>query len=346
MPNFYRLITGLLITCFIITACTPATPPSPTASPLAQASATSLPSTSTPFPTDTAIPQSPTPSSTPLNPTSTLTATLSQPTPTPTPTQITPSPTPLPGPELLTYLPPVKDMLEKCTSFEYNQTTTLATLNCTMRVGALGLAIITRNQPYTQKDIQSLAGYNPITAPKVGTGSQAFKSTNGRTTSILFFKGNTLVRVTSTGFSGYLPLETIVDEAKKIDALLPEMNAPYARLSFPEKLAKEKLNDYFKILTVSVGPSRTQGTEINLTDQVCLTEYALRPNPREFYEAALVDMQTNLVVKKTIYQMRYRIHCGSLKPAIAARDYKVGDRYEIRVAVGDNVVAIFPLVTR
>jgi hypothetical protein len=209
------------------------------------------------------------------------------------------------------------------------------------------------NKPVALKVIQTLTGYDPIPAPAVGQGSQAFhprssgvQSDNRKTTSMLFFKGNAQVRITYSGSYGYPPLDKVIDEAKKVEALLPELTAPPSALSFPDKLAKEKLNDYFKTLVVSVGPLRVQGSEITLNDQVCLTEYALRPNPHEFYQAALVDMQTNKVIKKVIYQMRYKIHCGGLKPSISSKDYKVGDKYEIRVAVGDTLVAVFPLVTK
>lgn len=140
-------------------------------------------------------------------------------------------------------------------------------------------------------------------------------------------------------------MDDVIKEAKKVNALLPEIISPPTALSFPEKLAKDKLSDYFKTLIVSVGPSRVQGSEITLNDPVCLTEYAQKPNPREFYQVALVDMQTNSILKKFIYQMRYKIHCG-VKPPISASQYRAGDEYEIRVAVGDDLVAIFPLVTK
>jgi hypothetical protein len=248
---------------------------------------------------------------------------------------------------LITYLPPVIDALDKCSTFEYNQTIISASLTCSISgVGSLAIAITAKNKPVALKDIQTLTGYDPIPAPAVGQGSQAFQSDNRKTTSILFFKGNALVRITYSGSYGYPPLDKVIDEAKKVEALLPELTAPPSALSFPDKLAKEKLNDYFQTLVVSVGPSRVQGSEITLNDQVCLTEYALKPNPREFYQAALVNMQTNTVIKKVIYQMRYKIHCGGLKPSISSKEYKAGDKYEIRVAVGDTLVAVFPLVTK
>jgi len=336
MSYFYRMITGLLITCLFISACTPVTPPIPTSAPKTQPSATPLLLTKTPFPTDTVIPLQTIPTLVP-----------SQPTPASKPTKHVPTLTPAPGPELITYLPPVKDVADKCISFEYYQIINSASLGCTIAgVGNLGIFITAKNKPVALKDIQSLAGYKSIPAPTVGQGSQVFQSTNGKTTTILFFKGNALVKISYTGFSGYLPLEMVIDEAKKVEALLPQITAPPSALSFPDKLAKDKLNDYFKTLIVSVGPSRVQGSEITLTDQVCLTEYAQKLDPRQFYQAALVDMQTNAVIRKVIYQMRYKIHCGALKPSFSANQYNVGDEYEIRIAVGDDLVAIFPLVTK
>ncbi len=343
MPNFFRWITGLLITCLFITACAPATTPSPTPFSLPQPTATQQLPTETPFPTNTAIPLPPTPTPAP----SLLAKTV-------TPTKHVPTLTPVSGPELITYLPLVKDVLDKCSTFEYNQTITSASYSCTMPgVGSLAISITPKYKPVILKDIQTLPGYDPIPAPAVGQGSQAFhprssgvQSDNRKTTIMLFFKGNALVRITYSGSYGYPPLDKVIDEAKKVEALLPKLTAPPSALSFPDKLAKEKLNDYFKTLIVSVGPSKVQGTEITLNDPVCLTEYAIKPNPREFYQAALVDMQTNRVIKKVIYQMRYKIHCSGLKPTFSTKEYKVGDKYEIRVAVSDTLVAVFPLVTK
>ena len=335
MSYLYRMLTGLIITCLFITACTPVTTPSPTSVPKMQPSATQQLPTKTPFPTDTAIPLPLTPTPSPLQPDATS-----------TPTRHVPTLTPVPGPELITYLPPVKDVVDKCATFEYIQTITSASLSCSLPgVGSLSISITPKGKPVVLKDIQTLTGYNPIPGPTVGQGSQIFHSTNGKTTTLQFFKGNALVKISYTGFSGYLPLEMVIDEAKKVETLLPQITAPPSALSFPDKLAKEKLNDYFKTLIVSVGPSRVQGSEITLTDQVCLTEYAQKLDPRQFYQAALVDMQTNAVIRKVIYQMRYKIHCA-FKPSFSTKEYRVGDEYEIRVAVGDDLVAIFPLVTK
>jgi hypothetical protein len=336
MRLFCRLITGLFITCLFITACAPVTTPVPTSTQQLQLSATPLSPTDTPFPTDTTIPLL-----------FTRTAAPSLPDATSTPTTPTPNITPVPGPELITYLPAVKDIVDKCATFEYSQTIAFATLSCTMTgVGTVAITVTPKNKPVVMQDIQTLTGYDPIPAPAVGQGSQAFQSDNGKTTVLQFYKGNVVVRITFTGSQGYPPMEKVFDEAKKIEALLPQQITPPAVLSFPNKLAKDKLQDYFKSLVVSVGPARIQSTEIARNEQVCLTEYAQKPNPREFYEAALVDMQNNAVVKKAIYQMRYKIHCGGLRPTISAKQFKVGDKYEIRVAVGDEVVAIFPLVTK
>lgn len=167
MSYFYRMITGLLITCLFITACTPVSPPSPTSLPKIQPSATPLPPTKTPFPTDTAIPLPPTP---------TLTPSPLLPAATSTPTRHVPTLTLVPGPELITYLPPVKDVVDKCMTFEYNQTINSASLLCVLAgVGSLAISVTPKDKPVVLQDIQTLAGYEPMPAPMVGQGSQAFK---------------------------------------------------------------------------------------------------------------------------------------------------------------------------
>ena len=230
MSYFYRMITGLLITCLFITACTPVTPPIPTSAPKTQPSATPMLPTKTPFPTDTVIPLQTIPTLVP-----------SQPTPASKPTKHVPTLTPAPGPELITYLPPVKDVVDKCATFEYSQTITSASLSCSLTgVGSLSISITPKGKPVVLKDIQTLTGYDPIPGPTVGQGSQIFHSTNGKTTTLQFFKGNALVKISFTGVSGYPPLDKVVDEAKKVEALLPELISPPAVLSFTGKLAKEK----------------------------------------------------------------------------------------------------------
>jgi hypothetical protein len=327
VKDIYMLLVGFIIACLLLTSCAPAITPTPTSIPSTQPTGTKQPPTETPFSTDTLI--APTP------------------TKTPTPQPPTPTPTLTPGAELITYLPAGKDWPENCAVTEFFETLTTAYGYCTLtRTFTLSINLSANGKPLTLDDLKPVQDMDPIDTPIFGQGTKAFKADDGLDIILQFFKGVILVKVELRSSKTQVSLDQVLATARQVEALIPANPVPPAALAFPDKLQKDKLKTYFNELYVTVGSPRIQNTEINKGDQVCLSENSVNPEWRSFYQAALVNLQTNQVEKKVVYQMRYTIHCSWLRPTISSKDYKAGDKYEIRVAVGDNLVAVFPLVTK
>lgn len=327
MKILTRLIVGFIIACLLLTSCVPATIPTPTFIPTVQPTDTQQSPTETPFPTDTLIPPAPTKTPTPPPPTAT--------------------PTLIPGAELITYLPAGKDWPENCTTMTFSETLTTATGSCTLsRIFALSITLTANAKPLTLDNLKPLDNMDPFDTPVFGEGTKAFKAKDEQDIVLLFFKGVILVRVEMRNSRRPVPLDQVLATARQVDALIPANPVPPAALAFPDKLQKDQLKTYFNELYVSVGPLNIQNTEIKKGEQVCLNENSVNPNWRSFYQAALVNLQTNQIEKKAIFQMLYSRNCSVLRPVIPSKQFKAGDRYEIRVAVGDNLIAVFPLVTK
>jgi hypothetical protein len=60
--------------------------------------------------------------------------------------------------------------------------------------------------------------------------------------------------------------------------------------------------------------------------------------------AGLYDFQKKEIVDKVSFEMYSQTSCGSL--GLKYGTFKVGDQYEYRIAVGEDLVAVFPFETK
>ena len=276
------------------------------------------------------------------NRTDTLTPTLTQ---TYTPT-LTFSPTPTPGPELLAYLPTTAD-LPQCQWVEYFVYLKSASLWCYM-AGNLNLNadVEAQDKLLSQADLNISKPIATVTVPTIGQGSLAAQLVEGGKDILLeFYKGNASISIENYTTNGKANIDYVVAVAQKVDQLIPDQIVPPSLLSFPDQLNEAAFQKYFNSIDFTI--KSEQGQKIDKFTQnskVCVQDYPKKIS-RERYLVGLYNVQTQMIEEKSYYEMRGSMKCSG-GPNYLLGGFKSGDRYELWIAVGDTLVAVYSFETK
>jgi hypothetical protein len=275
------------------------------------------------------------------------------PTPTLTPTQ-TNTPTPtftptlIPGPELITYLPKITD-IPQCSWVEYSVDLDSSWLWCSLPGNInFNVSISTQEKPYTQSDLNSYTPVPTVTLPTIGQGAVLSDvSNNGKDIFLVFYKGNTMVQVENSNPNGKANVDSVVKLAQQVDKLIPDQIVPPLVLSFPDQLNQDVFRKYFYRLDISIVSNGSMKKQADYTENssICIDSSPMAIS-HDLYTVGLYDAQKQAIVSKDYYEMLNRTNCGTTGPRYGRGEYKVGDKYEIRVAVGDTLVDVFPFETK
>jgi len=277
-------------------------------------------------------------------PTSTLTPTN---TPTPTATSTpTPTftPTPTPGPDLIVYLPAVAD-LPQCKWIEFFEGITSVSLWCNLPGNInLNARIQVRTEPFTQADLRIYEPVTTLIVPMIGEGVIAAVANGGKGVSIVFYKGNTLVNVSDYNPHGEGNLDTVKLLASQVEKLIPDQIVPPAILSFPDQLNEETFGTYFRSIEFKISAQGQDIDKFTENSSICISDHP-KTSSQEQYVVGLYNVQTQIITDKQYLEMLGMMHCGG-GPRYPAGGFKSGDKYEIRIAVGDTLVAVYPFETQ
>jgi hypothetical protein len=271
--------------------------------------------------------------------------------PTPTFTSVpslTSTATPLPGPELLAYLPVAED-LPKCRWVQYSVSLTHSSLWCNLIGNAsLSASLTVQGADFRQADLKLSNPVAVLSAPSLGQGSLAAQvDKDGRDIQLVFLKGNSRILVESSYPLGKANLDEAVALAQLVEKLIPDHIVPATVLSFPEHLDLQGFNKYFYGVDIKFVDYNTQQAQPDFTETsyISLTDVPRRVS-RDFYVVGLYDLQTLTILSKTYNMMFGNTYGGGLEPNYPPGQFKKGDKYELRLAVGDALVAVFPFETK
>lgn len=256
-------------------------------------------------------------------------------------------PTPAPGQELTAYLPRLAD-LPQCRNLDYVVTLTSARASCSLEPrGSLSITLTASPAPYAPKSLTLPAAYKPVQFDTIGDASIAGVNATGDAMMVAFIKLQLRVTLTYSTPNQAVDSVTVRSVARLLEAKTPESSQPPLALSFTENQNLENKGLYFSAIHFSLINNGQYRFTSNYQegDRVCV--YAA-PRQRDYgllWTIVLYDLQTEQVVKKMLRGMYAQNLCGGLEPDYPKDTYKPGDRYEVRIAVNDEWIATYPLVT-
>ena len=125
----------------------------------------------------------------------------------------------------------------------------------------------------------------------------------GKAIELVFYKGNTLIRVDYSNPNGKANIDDMVKLAQQVEKLIPDQIVPPSTLSFPDQLNQEAFNKYFSGLDINIIGS-------TLRKQVDYTEnslFSIKDNPKaisnQLYVVGLYDFQNQKIMEKIYYEM-------------------------------------------
>lgn len=253
-----------------------------------------------------------------------------------------------PGQELIAYLPRLTD-LPQCQSLDYVIQTTNARAVCNIiPQGSISVTIMASPTPYTANSLSLPTAYQAVDHDTIGQASVAGTSERGDGVTVLFIKKQIKVFLSYSTPNQVADPETVLKIARLVERNVPESSPPPLTLSFPDNQQLERKAAYFSAIQLSLITNGRYhfSSDFKQGDQICVYIAPLKTAYDELWTIVLYDLQKNQVVKKMMRGMYAQNVCSGLEPEYPKDSYKTGDQYEIRIAVNEEWVATFPLVTR
>ena len=257
-------------------------------------------------------------------------------------------PTANPGEELVVYLPRLSD-LPQCQSLDYVVALTSARAVCNIiPQGNISITVFAADKVYAESSLSLPTGYTAVEHNPIGQASIVGTSERGDAVTVTFIKKQ--MRVFLSYSTPKLPVDPlkVIDIARRIERGLPESSPPPLALSFPEEPKLDKRADYFSAVQVSLITNGRYhfSSEFNKGDRICVYVAPLRTDYDQLWTIVLYDVQQEQVVKKMLRGMYAQNVCSGLEPEYAKDSYQAGDQFELRIAVKDEWIHTFPLVTQ
>lgn len=189
--------------------------------------------------------------------------------------------------------------------------------------------------------------------PQIGLGTFAYEyQVEDRYLGVIneidlsFIKGNAWAYVYFSP-NGTAGADAAIAFAQQMEKLLPDQIVPPSVLSFPDELNDRALTNYFKSITFEIRDSASNQITEAYTDnsEICIQVFP-KNSGRELYMIGLYNVQTQTIEFKE-YALMQSIHsCGVGMNYFYNAELKAGDKFEIRIAVDDTLVAVFPFEVR
>ncbi len=234
--------------------------------------------------------------------------------------------------------------IPECKSVNYLVSLEWAWIYCSLpNYAVLNANLIVQKNPLTQSDLSIYQPVATITVPTIGQGSMAAELANGKKDILLvFYKGNTLIRIENATYNpdgiSHVNIENVVTLAQQLDKLIPNQIVPPLALSFPDQLNKAAFNTYFSGIDINIRNYQTFEKQAFFCEK-CLVYFKAYPKvvSNDLYMVGVYDLQKKIIIFKYYFEMN-----GNDQNFGMPTDLKAGDKFEVRIAVGDTLVYVFP----
>jgi len=238
--------------------------------------------------------------------------------------------------------------LPQCKWIEYFVRLTNASLWCNLP-GNINLSAGMNVQEgfFTQADLSIYKPIATLTVPIIGQGALAAEVGEGsKDIQLVFYKGNTMIRIDNYNPTGKANLDIVVALAQQVEKLIPDQIVPPSMLSFPDNLNEETFQKYFNAIDFKImdGTSGQISEGYTENSMICIQDYPRNKNQERFV-VGLYNVQTQMFESKTYYETIGLRHCGG-GPSYPQGEFKAGDKYELWIAVEDTLVAVYPFETK
>jgi hypothetical protein len=274
-----------------------------------------------------------------------------------TPEKLTPSPTattaftPTPAPQLEKYLLsindlpadfyPIQESIEvSMQDNNYVYSTSFRKPDYSVTIRNLLNVSIAPVQPGAL--VLDWEGFTRVNAAEIGQGSIAYQGQSFGLPVVaqLFYKGNSLVRVSITGAGNETTIGNVVQLARIVENRLPETLPVPAPFIFPsETIDQTTLDMYFNSVKLAEQePGKTQvipAENVSPDKFVCFLLDATRPTPQ--YTAAIYNEQSKLYMSKITFLRGAPVGVSSQCMGLWSQG-----GYRLRLWVGDAMVADIP----
>ncbi len=264
-----------------------------------------------------------------------------------TPTEIppTPSPTPKPLPQITDYLLTTSDVPNSfsygpsyLTEIKDGEDLIASLMFFNVLFGSIQEIVQVSKQPFSSIPKQYQLG-TQMPAPKIGDGTMQFNNSNHYT--LVFYKGNVLVSLTTYSFDQAntndqpvkLDQEAMASLAELIESRLPDLSTVSLDIQIPEKTDYTLFSKYFTEMKIGTGyPDDVFSEKLAFTssEQIC---WRIVPIDQKmpFYDVLVVNTKTNESVQLIRRYFTTYPSCGPYSVTKGS--------YKLFVIVADTIVS-------